>query len=148
MQATIKVKYVNQPREGKKMGSVKADDGTVIGVYPDKLSLFQQGQTYTVEYDEGDGGFKRLKRIIPGAPSTVNGKTEDQGQCGMFVMGVIGRCFQGTSQLPDERTLIDMVRHLRKAWSGGMKDLPSNPPGTPGGGPIDDEIPYGPETQV
>jgi hypothetical protein len=146
MQATVQVKFVNQPREGKKMGTIKCEDGTIIGVWPNKLNLFQQGQTYTIEYEQ-NGDFKNFKRIIPGAPNTApsNGKSEDLGQCGMFIMGVMGRCFQGTSQLPDERVLTDIVRHLRKAWTNGMKDLPSDPPGMKGGGPIDDEIPYAPD---
>jgi hypothetical protein len=140
MQATIRIKYVNQPREGKKMGSIKGDDGTIIGVYPDKLSLFQQGQTYTVEYDEGEGGFKRLKRIIPGAPNTApntNGAPAGDKEAGMFVMAVLGKCFEGTAQLPDRAALTDMVRSLKKAWKDGMTDLPSDPPGV-----IDDTIPY------
>jgi hypothetical protein len=126
MQATIRIKYVNQPREGKKMGSIKGDDGTIIGVYPDKLNLFQQGQTYTVEYDEGEGGFKRLKRIVPGAPSTLaNDNSHDKG-ADIFVTGVIGRCFQGTGNLPPYAEVRDMVQRLRLAWAEGMKDGPAD----------------------
>lgn len=125
MQATLRVKYVNQPREGKKMGSIKGEDGTTIGVFPDKLSLFQQGQTYTVEYDEMDSGFKRFKRIIPGAPNTVSNGGHDKA-VEIFVTGVIGRCFQGTGNLPDDKAMTHMVQTLRIAWTLGMKAGPGD----------------------
>jgi hypothetical protein len=147
MQATIKVQFVNQPKEGQRKGSIKGDDGNYYGVWPDKLSLFQKGQTYTIEYTESTASsgktYRDFKRIIPGAPSTGNGKTDDQGQCGMFIMGVMGRCFQGTGNMPDQTTLTNMVRHLRKAWAAGMTDLPEEPPFPTGdGAPDDDRIPY------
>lgn len=131
MQATVKVLFVNQPKEGQRKGSIKGDDGNYYGVWPDKLSLFQKGQTYTFEYTEqtAQNGrtYKDFKRIIPGAPSTANGKP-DETAVNIFVTGVIGRCFEGTGNMPGEAELTDMVKRLRKAWTAGMKPLPEDPP--------------------
>ena len=49
---TGQVEFVNPPAEGKKTGSIKLHDGRIIGVFPDKLSLFTQGRTYEIEYSE------------------------------------------------------------------------------------------------
>lgn len=48
--ATITVEYVNQPKPGKKMGSIKGSDGQYYGVWPNDLNQFRQGETVTIEY--------------------------------------------------------------------------------------------------
>src|SRR5437016_10598295 len=47
---TVTIAYVNQPKEGKKMGSIKTTNGQYFNVYLDKLGLFGVGQTYEIEY--------------------------------------------------------------------------------------------------
>ena len=47
----IEIKYVNPAREGKKLANVKTPDGTVYGVWPEKLHLFTEGQSYTVKFE-------------------------------------------------------------------------------------------------
>ena len=62
--ATITVKYVNKPREGKKLGTIKTPDNQIYGVYPEKLGEFQENGIYDIEYRESqfpDGGsFKTI----------------------------------------------------------------------------------------
>jgi hypothetical protein len=49
---TMTVKYVNPPKAGKQRGSIKGTDDQILGVFADKLSLFEPGSTYEIEYTE------------------------------------------------------------------------------------------------
>ena len=66
--AEIEIAYVNAPKEGKKMGSIKTSDGTFYNVFPDKLSQFAKGAKYRIEYEarpkDGGGEWRTIKRII------------------------------------------------------------------------------------
>ncbi len=46
---TVKVQYVNQPKEGKRFGSIKAEDGTYYGCKPEMLSQLSRGGSYEIE---------------------------------------------------------------------------------------------------
>ena len=48
---TITVQYVNQPKPGRKTGTIKTTGGQYYNVWPDKLHLFQPGGTYKVTYE-------------------------------------------------------------------------------------------------
>lgn len=50
--AEIEVRFVNPPKAGKKQATIKAADGAVYGVWPDKVGLFQPGRRYQIEYNE------------------------------------------------------------------------------------------------
>ena len=50
--ATITVAFVNQPKEGKKTGTVKDTNDQFWLVWPNKLSQFQPGETYEVVYEQ------------------------------------------------------------------------------------------------
>jgi hypothetical protein len=50
--ATVKIKYVNSPKEGKTRGSVKGTNNEFFGVDVSKLSLFEVGMTYDIRYTE------------------------------------------------------------------------------------------------
>lgn len=77
MKTTIKIAYVNQPKEGKKKGNVKTEDGRYFGVWPDKLSQFTPGKTYEVEYETSSfkgKEYQSIKSIIAESTSqTTNG---------------------------------------------------------------------------
>jgi hypothetical protein len=49
---TMTVKYVNPPKAGKQRGSIKGTDEQILGVFADKLHLFEPGTTYEIEYTE------------------------------------------------------------------------------------------------
>ena len=49
---TITVKYVNPPSPPKKRGTIKTTTDEVYGVFPDKMGLFQVGDTYDIEFKE------------------------------------------------------------------------------------------------
>jgi len=69
-QATVTIQYVNEVKPGKKWGSVKTPEGVIFGVPPQLLPQFQAGGTYTIDYTEGDSGFKGVNNVWPaqGAP--------------------------------------------------------------------------------
>jgi hypothetical protein len=49
---TMTVKYVNPPKPGKQRGSIKGTDDQILGVFADKMHLFEPGTTYEIEYTE------------------------------------------------------------------------------------------------
>jgi hypothetical protein len=49
---TMTVRYVNPPKLGKQRGSIKGIDDQILGVFADKMHLFEPGQTYEIEYTE------------------------------------------------------------------------------------------------
>jgi hypothetical protein len=49
---TMTVKYVNSPKAGKQRGSIKGTDDQILGVFADKMHLFEPGTTYEIEYTE------------------------------------------------------------------------------------------------
>jgi hypothetical protein len=53
--ATIKVQYVNPPKEGKKKGSVRDTEGDYYGVWIDKLATFEPGGSYEITFRETNG---------------------------------------------------------------------------------------------
>lgn len=140
--ATIKVRYVNLPREGKKMGSVKTYDDDYYSVWPSDLGKFEPDQTYTVQYEESDYQGKTFKTIkFPKGPSRAkpsqtqthtNGSTKSVE---MFVMGTIGRSLQGTGTFPDGATLEGWIRDARMAWENGFREPAGN-------AELDDPIPF------
>ena len=125
--ATIEVQYVNEPKEGKKMGSVKTKDGEYYSVWPDKLANFKPGMSYAVEYTVEDFKGKTYKTIKGLAKdnkasqqsTATNGHTKSVE---MFVMGTIGRSLQGTGTFPDGATLEGWIRDARRAWVNGFND--------------------------
>jgi hypothetical protein len=50
--ASIDVRYVNQPAEGKRMASVKTTTNELYFVDPSQLGLFQPGRSYSIEFSE------------------------------------------------------------------------------------------------
>lgn len=55
----ITAQYVNEPKIGKKMGSVKDTHGNYFYIWPNDLQKISPGQTFTVDYTRGnkDGMF-------------------------------------------------------------------------------------------
>ena len=64
----ITCQYVNAPKPGKKMGSIKSSEGEYYYVDPAMLQRFSKGEVCTVEYDatpkDGGGEWRRIKRKI------------------------------------------------------------------------------------
>lgn len=69
------------------------------------------------------------------APQASPGGTSKE--CGMFVMGVIGRMLHGTGTFPDNKSLRDMVYNARLAWEIEMegRQEPAQPGAQPSPAP-------------
>lgn len=147
----IKVSFVNEPKPGKKMGSIRTDDGVYYSVYPEKLDMFLPGQSYRINYTTSASGYHTFKNMATDAeidgPIVVplmvaNGRgapaqPAHTKSVEMFVMGVIGRTLQSTGTVPDVGTLTLWVRHLRRAWADGFTAPGAISPDDPS-----DEIPF------
>ena len=120
--AAVTIQYVNPPKEGRKMGSIKTEELGYIGVWPDKLDLFQKGKRYVVEYEikHGNDGreFKNFVRIKSEEPQAKESDTKAKD---IFVTGVVGRYLQGAGTWPEGNTLALMVAQAREAWEVGME---------------------------
>lgn len=157
---TVKVAYVNPPKEGKKMGSIKTPDGQYYGVWADKLYQFQQGQSYDVEYETGQYNGREtrtIKKVIEtgrassgSAQRTSGGSQPDDAKAtAIFVTGIIGKALQGAGTVPDRDTMADMVYNCAAGFEAGMKRLKqasqqrAADPQAPTDFPTDgDEIPF------
>jgi len=53
--ANVTVQYVNEPKDGRKTGSIRGTDGIYYGAWPDKLRMFEEGETYEISYKENNG---------------------------------------------------------------------------------------------
>ena len=142
----IQVAYVNPPKPGKKMGSIKSTAGDYYSVYPDKLGLFTVGQVYSIQVDVSAQGYKSFKGFAgavsnnglgavgsmapignmqaaklaaPRPMGAPNGGTKSEE---MFVMAVVGRALNGAGTVPDLDTLTQWVRDSRQAWRDGFND--------------------------
>lgn len=154
--ATVTVDYINPPKPGGKMGSIKTKEIGYVNVYPDKLFQFTPGQTYTIDYDiksspDGTRQFKNFKSIVGGAPMSQpkvyaakppSGNSTAQE---MFVMGFINRLWQGFGGIPEQAELTEAGRRARHAWN----DIWADPPKTgvvssaiQRQEELDDEIPF------
>lgn len=61
----VQIAYVNDPKPGKKQGSIKTTTDDYFGVWPKDLRQFQVGGVYDVEYTEGSNGFRFVKKVHP-----------------------------------------------------------------------------------
>ena len=72
---TMTVKYVNPPKAGKQRGSIKGADDQILGVFADKMHLFEPGSTYEIEYTETESSgvtYRNVKSAtaVAAAPTT------------------------------------------------------------------------------
>ena len=80
----IKVEYVNKAKEGKKMATIKTEDGRYFEVYPEKLDAFKSGGEYAIEYKSRDFNGKTYHTVTDVATVTEpasngNGDTNGNG---------------------------------------------------------------------
>lgn len=158
MNATItaKVSFINQPKPGKKKGSIKTDSNLLIGCWPDKLALFQAGGTYEIEYSEQTvngvtyKNVEKAKQVAAPTPAT-NGaagggyntyrQTDPLDAERMFVTAVVRAAIQA-GVLPIEATnLANAVNECRRAWNAtfGAKQAAITKTSNPD---MEDSIPF------
>lgn len=170
MQVQIIPKYVNPPKPGGKMGSIKDQEGGFYLVSPAYLSNFQIGQPVNIEYGEkmGQQGPIRFINSINGlritgqqgpvqagdrpAPTPQNVPQSDKEE-GMFIMGVVGRAM-GSGKFEAHEVPV-LTKWAAEAWkhrhtpfrmeqNHGLDNNPITGEQAMHGGPDpdDDEIPF------
>lgn len=125
--ANIQVKFVNEPREGRKNGTIKTEDDELYGVPPQKLGMFQPGGRYQIEYSTRSWKGQDYKTVISAnllAPPSTNsggggkyGRTDDATAERIFVCGALNAAIQGGHVELSSATLGNVVNMLRQVWS-------------------------------
>lgn len=147
MQTTLR--YVNPPKDGKKMGSVVAEDGTRYFAYPDQYGGVSPGDVVNLEPQPANFGGTdvmtvkkgtRVERIGSGGSAPAP-KVQSQAE-EIFVTGVVGRAMgSGKFGAGDILSLTTQAAAAYQAWKGG-----ANPaaPVSAGGArdELDQEIPF------
>lgn len=133
--AEIEVRFVNPPKAGKKQATIKAADGAVYGVWPDKVGLFQPGRRYQIEYQERPFNGRTYRTITKcrahghataaAAPSAGGGDS--------LVATVLGAAIQSKAVEFTEEGISRALGIIRAA----VKRTTSAPAKT-----LDDEIPF------
>jgi len=147
----VTVAYVNPPAEGKKRGTIKTTEGVYYGVWADKLSGFQKGKTYTIQYDEEEynGRMYRSVKSNKGevGGGSVNGKgggDDPRRSEDIFVAGVVNNAIHGQGAEGIYALSADMVRHIREIYRAGEpatnKERALSAPDPQA--PLNDEIPF------
>jgi len=90
----ITVQYVNFPKPGKKLGSIKSVEGKYYYMEPDSLKRFSEGEVCTIEYNVSDDGkWQRLTRKIStsaAAPApTFRSETSPKDSKQIFVTALL-----------------------------------------------------------
>lgn len=131
--ATITPTYVNQPKPGKKLGSIKDAAGNFYLCPPVLLAGFRVGVPTSFEFksapkQDGSGDWLTVTSVAGMAEQPVrqqrgNAKTpEDQEN--IFVCGVVNHAIAYQGYKLDVRSLTLLVQDARTAWREGSKDSP------------------------
>lgn len=64
--AEVTIQYVNDPKPGKKMGSIKTAELGYFGVFPNMLRQFSTNEVCRLEY-ETNGDFKKVTKKLASA---------------------------------------------------------------------------------
>lgn len=99
IEKTVTVKFVNQPREGKKLGSIRIQDDSYIGVWPNDLDKFQPKGTYTILCKKYNDSFTFVRMANADSPAPrsqpVAAGNDDLKAEEIFVTGIVGRAMGG-----------------------------------------------------
>ena len=141
--AHVQVAYINQPKPGKKRGSIKSADGVLYAAFPDKLSQVTVGGTYDLKYkdDEYQGVVYHVVEEVksstlaasPAAPIAVASRIDDGTPERIFVCGAINALLSNPNfPLADLSTarVTELVNNLRRSWAAtfGIKDAKTPQP--------------------
>lgn len=122
------IKYVNEPKEGKSRGSIKATDDTFLGCPQALLKLFEKGKTYDVTYSES-GEWKtvtgateveterpRLAASNPSPTSQTKYETCAKDAERMYVCSLVNAFIQAGKIEPTAEHVTKATNAMRVAW--------------------------------
>lgn len=147
MQTTLK--YVNPPKDGKKMGSIVAEDGTRYFCYPDQYGGCSAGDTVTFEPQQSKFGDSEVMTVakgtkvvkVGGGGSAPAPKVQSQAE-EIFVTGIVGRAMgSGKFTTGDILGLTISAVEAYHLWKSGAN--PMAPASAGGAQPeLEDSIPF------
>jgi hypothetical protein len=137
---TLTVKLINPPGSTGR-GSIVGTDDQRLGIFPEKVGLFEVGKTYEIEYTETDRGGKTLRNVksakqIAGAspqgqqgqqPAATNGNghgngggyyrpTSPEDSERMFVCATLTALIKAGEVKNDKAQLFHTTNMLRALW--------------------------------
>lgn len=158
LSATISVRYVNPPKQGRTNGSVKTPEGEMYGVPPALLSQFQQGGTYNVNYTTRNfqgQNYKTITHVAMVSPpqqsqgQRSNGYSKgggDDDKLGerIFVCGILNAAVSGGHVEMSEVAIENVVNIGRAVWANTFGKKAGSPisTGRPNNDDMNDEIPF------
>lgn len=160
---------MNQPKPGKKLGSVKTDSNEYIAVEPNDLRLFQPGMIYDVDIEtitfKDGGGMKKFVSMAPGQPAghSIVPPTAHQSPAAfaqavwsqspaearkaleMGVMGFLARYYAGAYAAglpaPVANEIAALARGYKLGWEAGLNGGALTP-AAPSAADPSDPIPF------
>jgi hypothetical protein len=130
---TMTIKLINPPGSTGR-GSIVGTDDQRLGIFPEKVALFEVGKTYEIEYTETDRNGKTLRNVkgakqvagptpqalqaSPPAP-TGNGhyrQTDPVDAERMFVTKLLGDAITSGAVKFDKQELWSATQMLRGLW--------------------------------
>jgi hypothetical protein len=130
MEMTGTVEFVNQPKDGKKKGSIKLSNGEYVGCWPNELDQFSKGQTVTMNVEPNEYNGKTYYNLakdgvqaaqsVPTAPQPAN--TSDRDRNRSIVLQAILKACGGDVQKAD--IAFDWyLTHMLTLWEVKIKRL-------------------------
>lgn len=144
--AEIEVAYVNPPKEGKKMGSIKSKAGDYYWAYPNALEPFKQGMKCQIEYEakaRDDGSeFRTLKKLVgsshaPSMPKHNYSAAKNPAESKQIAVLTIVKEWVPKIPMGDEEALVHAIEVASRAYDrtlGGVQAQRRDD--------MDDNIPY------
>lgn len=138
---TIKVKYLNQPKEGKTYGSVKTPENKTYLAKPEILDEMEVGGSYSCvvnSKDFGDGYVWFINEVGAStqAPKDNAPAAEDATSKNIFVTGIVGRAMGSGKFEPED------ILKLTAAALGAFDLLSGKTKTERTPDPYQDEVPF------
>lgn len=135
---TLTLSHVSYPEEGASRGWIKGTDNTIIGVFEDKIGMFQKGKTYDIEYTEANANgktYKNFKSAVPvetgraqSASSSTSSSSTHVPEGGaskdeqIFVMCGLKELIRAGLVNDNQQAIIRTILMLRGAFRAGFLD--------------------------
>lgn len=147
---TITPSFVNPPGEGKKMGSVKLPDNSILLALPGVLAQIKPRSTYEVEYTEPTATFNyrtiKAVKLVAGAAQTAGNSgggfvKDKETQLQIFVCGGFNNAVSsGQISVLDEQNCLLAVETLKRVWRQAFGEAAAKKEAK--AGEYEDEIPF------
>lgn len=143
---TATVKFVNPPKAGKKRGTIKLQDDSMIGLWPNQMGLFQPGKAYEIEYETSDFNGQQYRNVksakevsAPGGSAGAAGggnfrPTAPQDAKRMWMCAILVAYIRAGKLDLNRQSLRDVMTMLSEVYAdiGGQQHDPE----------MNDEIPF------